>query len=963
MTTAEDLGIQGLNDVEALDIVGSVLFRARQPAQSRDVVVKILDAFQEPLIPRRFDLRRKALAKFAERSGVVPVYEVGTTPKGQQYLLMPYFAAGSLADRLAEGAMAWRQAAHLMARTALVVAEGHDLGVVLGDLKPSSILLDEASTPTISVYGMATRRFDDGRPSYAAPENRPGSTLTPAADVYSLSLTLAALIAGRHPSRGRPTDDFQTAYRNDSPAWLAEVIDTGLSAEAGDRQGDARALAIALQNGLRTDSEPMASEPAESPGLTLDLDELLGDAEQGDIVLSGLGRSTKDDDEPDDPFDFEALLELPIRPDEDAARPKIDVDELLDLDDVLGVADIATEPDPKREPKPEPGSDGETAEADAAAGDTTVQDADDASPESPSDNTAAEAANDDQTVVLGLPSDDAVSEPAIDLRLDDTTENGTGRGDGDDPHVDDDGRSPGGGPDAASAGADGESVIDLTEPDEPEGGTTDSAGVTVGAPAEQATEPTAPPAVPADGPPPSTPPPPSPTTPPPPGPPTSAPATPGGATAKPAVAATAETSLFDQPRVPAAEPNDEIVVIPPPTDQDATTVMDAPDAPTTEAVLIEDDDSRLFGPGPAPSTPSMPFPGVGRVGADEPATSIWDGDPEPAAHGASGTGAPEVTRLDESETTLFPARHAAGANQGTDPNYRLAGGTGADPDRILGGGLPPTGSGAPYGGVDRRLASTGEIGTVRRVLDTIGALWVDRRPGLSGLVAFLSFLAIAGVVIFLIAQDLRGSDTTTATDLDGPGTTIAATSEDSIEDRVEPTSVAPVLPEPASTHVTSAGRGTARRLTTTVAITLPPSTTTTASATSEGASTTAAQGATTVAEGEEGALPPLGPQASPEGPTDPSDLIRNADVSQVGATSARIAFDSPACVTVLFTYSAAGGGPTSQVSGGTRCSTEHTLLLGTVTAPLEPGTAYTVVITASDGDTADRAVVTFSTGA
>ncbi|MEM9612682.1 MAG: hypothetical protein AAGA59_07105 [Actinomycetota bacterium] len=952
MTTAEDLGIQGLDDVEALDVDGSVIFRARQAAQGRDVVVKILDAFQEPLIPRRFDLRRKALAKFAERSGVVPIYEVGTTPKGQQYLLMPHFTAGSLADRLAQGSMPWRQAVELFARTATVVAEAHDLGVVLGDLKPSSILLDDASSPSIAVYGMATRRFDDGRPSYAAPENQPGSPLTPTADVYSLCLSLAALIAGRHPGRGRPTYDFQAAYRSESPSWLVEVIDSGLSADPGDRQADARALSIALQNGLRTPTEQPTNEPADAPGLTLDLDGLLGDAEQGDIVLSGLGRSTKDDDDPADPFDFEALLELPIRPDDDPARPKIGVDELLDLDDVLGVAEVAATPVLEEPGTAEAGDDG------AAASDGPADEgADTPAGNAPADRaavaatpTADEDAEYDSTLVLNLTVEEEASPPAIDLRLDEADDDDRA---GDATEADDD-RTVSEGADDVETTA----IIDLTGSDDNGGAEgPDGAGVTVGAAAGQAGEPAQAPHAPADGQ--------SPGAPPPPGPPSSGPASPSAPTAEPTVAA-AETSLFDQPRVPAAEP-DEVVIVPPPGDDDATTVMDAPRTATNEAVLIDEDDTHLFGPGPGPSggeqAPSMPLPGMGRVGAEGPATSIWDADPAPAeGTDAPGTSAPGVTRIGESETTLFPARRDVAAGQSGDPNHRISGGAGADADRILGGGLPPTGPGVPMGGIDRRLATPAETGTMRRILDAMGALWIDRRPGLSGLVAFLSFLAIAGVVLFLIVQDFQGPDTVASTEDDSPGTTQAVTSEDTIDNRVEPTSVAPVLPEPASTHVTSAGRGTARRLTTTVATTLPPSTTT-APATSEGASTTASEGAATPAEDEEGALPPLGPQATPEGPTDPEALIRNADVSQIGPTSARIAFDSPACVTVLFTYRAAGGGPTSQVSGGTRCSTEHTLLLGTVTAPLEPATAYTVVITASDGQDADRSVVSFTTGA
>lgn len=276
MTTADDLAIRGIDEIEPLDVEGSAIFRGRQRTHNRQVAVKILDPLQEPLVPRRFDIRRKALNRFAEQPGVVPVYEVGSTPDGSNYLVMPYFRIGSLADQLSHGPTPWHRAAELIMHAARIVGRGHDLGVVLADLKPSSILLADASSPLISLYGMATRRFDDGSPRYAAPETLRGVTASPSADVYSLALTLAALIAGRAPNRGRPAPEFMAEVARLAPARVVEVIDQGLSENQANRYGTCNHLARAIELALA--AEPEVSAGPEADADPIDWDSLLGPA-------------------------------------------------------------------------------------------------------------------------------------------------------------------------------------------------------------------------------------------------------------------------------------------------------------------------------------------------------------------------------------------------------------------------------------------------------------------------------------------------------------------------------------------------------------------------------------------------------------------------------------------------------------------------------------------------------------
>ena len=102
------LGIAGLADAFEVARGGfATVYRARQPLLDRIIAVKLIHATViDPLGGERFLREVKATGRLSQHPNVAPVYDVGTTSSGQPYLIMPFFARGSLAKLVErEGAL------------------------------------------------------------------------------------------------------------------------------------------------------------------------------------------------------------------------------------------------------------------------------------------------------------------------------------------------------------------------------------------------------------------------------------------------------------------------------------------------------------------------------------------------------------------------------------------------------------------------------------------------------------------------------------------------------------------------------------------------------------------------------------------------------------------------------------------------------------------------------------------
>lgn len=267
----------------------AVVYRCMDLHTERIVAVKVLRT-NGPLIPEaaaRF--RREAhLASTLNHFNIVRVLDYGYTiplsvgshasweNDGAQpvpYLTMEYVFGTTLKElvrRLGPLPFSWVWKLGEQLCSALFAA--HARGVVHRDVKPQNVMIVDAKLELLSKltdFGIARQVSGDqttltatgqviGTPDYLSPEQVLGEPGGPSSDLYALGIVLYELVTGRLPfeadtplaaaSRRMVADPPPlTAYRQDVPRALQEVILLALQREAGDRFSDVAEFSQALR--------------------------------------------------------------------------------------------------------------------------------------------------------------------------------------------------------------------------------------------------------------------------------------------------------------------------------------------------------------------------------------------------------------------------------------------------------------------------------------------------------------------------------------------------------------------------------------------------------------------------------------------------------------------------------------------------------------------------------------------
>ena len=268
---------------EIVEVIGrggmGVVLKGFDAALNRHVAIKVLAPHLASSGAARQRFAREAQAAAAVvHEHVVAIHGIHCE-SGLPYLVMPYIAGPSLAQRLdRDGPLELKQILRIGAQVAHGLAAAHAKGLVHRDIKPANILLENGvERVKITDFGLA-RAVDDatvtlsgflaGTPQYMAPEQARGELIDHRCDLFSLGSVFYAMCTGHSPFRAETTmavlrricEDSPTPVRQvnaDVPEWLAEIIDKLHAKDPAERFQSATEVAELLERHLAHCQQPM----------------------------------------------------------------------------------------------------------------------------------------------------------------------------------------------------------------------------------------------------------------------------------------------------------------------------------------------------------------------------------------------------------------------------------------------------------------------------------------------------------------------------------------------------------------------------------------------------------------------------------------------------------------------------------------------------------------------------------
>ena len=189
----------------------SFVYLALQESLDRQVAIKITapEILREEISKQRFEQEARTIAKL-EHPCIVGIYEVGRSPQGLMYYVMPYLSKGHLGQR----DMRNDEGRIIDVLRSLLSALGyaHTRGIVHRDVKAENVLFDNADRPVLADFGIAlpfrssTRitnvGFAVGSAAYMAPEQARGDNVDGRADIYAMGVLAYEMLTGHLPFQG-----------------------------------------------------------------------------------------------------------------------------------------------------------------------------------------------------------------------------------------------------------------------------------------------------------------------------------------------------------------------------------------------------------------------------------------------------------------------------------------------------------------------------------------------------------------------------------------------------------------------------------------------------------------------------------------------------------------------------------------------------------------------------------------
>ncbi len=186
----------------------SYVYVGVQESLDRQVAIKITapHILKDEISKQRFEHEARTIAKL-EHPCIVSIHEIGRTPQGLMYYVMPYLARGHLGQRDFRNGEA--RIIEVLRALLSGLDYAHARGIVHRDVKAENVLFDNADRPLLTDFGIAlskrstvritTEGLAVGSAGYMAPEQARGEQVDGRADFYSVGVLAFEMLTGHLP--------------------------------------------------------------------------------------------------------------------------------------------------------------------------------------------------------------------------------------------------------------------------------------------------------------------------------------------------------------------------------------------------------------------------------------------------------------------------------------------------------------------------------------------------------------------------------------------------------------------------------------------------------------------------------------------------------------------------------------------------------------------------------------------
>jgi serine/threonine-protein kinase PknK len=270
---AAELAAEGFGEAQEIGRGGfGVVYRCAQPTLDRTVAVKVLNSDLDDENIDRFLREQRAMGRLSGHPNIATIMQVGVTSGGRPYLVMPFYAKGSLEALISKhGPLDWVEMLSVGVKIAGALDAAHGSGILHRDVKPGNILLSDYGEPQLTDFGIArvsggfqtSSGLITGSPAFTAPEVLEGGAPSVLSDVYSLGATLFCALTGHAAFERKQGEKVVAQFLRITSQPIPDLRERGMPAD----------VAAAIE-------QAMSRDPAERPASVTELGDILRDVQQ-----------------------------------------------------------------------------------------------------------------------------------------------------------------------------------------------------------------------------------------------------------------------------------------------------------------------------------------------------------------------------------------------------------------------------------------------------------------------------------------------------------------------------------------------------------------------------------------------------------------------------------------------------------------------------------------------------------